>query len=980
MVLLSLSIVLAETYDGEDAGYGGFSAPPSDSTDTTTGAGGDEYTWGGQPGGTGDLNAADVASFGSQLLDLRLWVYCWHPERDGGVNGDGTAQFVVGDSARTYGYIRKDSDAMSALFPDDREGPDRFPQVSASWLDGTNPKNFRYEGAPGTLYPFVQYGCIPAVGSYHILNVFQSADTGTQGLGFAIDYNSLDGFFAQKIDVTLPDGASAYKPAQLISKFPLYGENGAFSRNIIWDDNQQQCNVIGGNWLSKQGYGHTQCCGDDAIWHKNTPINFAVNKQRPISDGVDETKVHEFCLHGRDQEGNKIPIIFTSSSYGQVGPYTCGETGFYPYDPKLLIDDQYDESATDEVERRYAPFLFDEGGLTETDLGKWSDVAGNNPYVCTYHFDENAGDVYQWKTLAEGADMDQERCEKLGGAWTGSKCCGTKYDYDEQKYLDESFHDPTGEEYERKTCIASDALSNGQTKDVTGSDEITYNLLSSNGSVYGCMVPQINTVGTEYYSQTGLLQNTNIPACGIVKGGLSPTFVCDAATKKFWSVTDPYVKTTLGAGNSLLVTDLPDQLPVSSPPWDTSAGQGCCFNNGCWDGDSCVNEFTSHITADANGNEIHYTCYQGTWGNPLEEDFDWFYNTDIQENSRAFCVQSLSCSCSTNPTDATYCGVVGDAVAANGCTLQQNFFTGDHLCESPLTASLNSHWTSRTKLLAIQLLQFAQVSALGTRYTLFCDDAGHALNNPNSVLPFADDVNNFCVLRYTSSTGEHVVVGTTFNGDEDNPMNIPLQDRLFGAQDFVGTVFKADLDEQDCQNALSSSSSAAFGVFTPCIGNKLWINPQLGAVLYSAETLTAMPGLDAASGNLFLNSYYAQLTTYIAAHEDALTPEHILGVDVFNHMGTFNRIYLAATPQQTIFGFEEEKYDGDVAHANRMYTAVVYDGVTLDCPEVYEAYALQVLGAQVFCGSDASSSQSFILEKSSSGSLYWGDLTAKLRW
>lgn len=987
LCLFLVSAVVAETYEGDDAGYGDFAPQSGD----TSGGGGDgeipegDGGYGGfapEGGGYGGLTPEEVQDYGSQLLDLRLWVVCWHPDRDEGINGDGLPDFVVGDSFRGYGYIEQDSESLPAII-NNQDGNVAFPSVSASWLDETNPKNFRYEGSPwegeGTGYPFHDYGCIPAIGSYHILNVFPTVDT--IGLGFAINWAPLEGFFADKINVALNPEGTAYRQVELVYKFPLYGENGAYSRNIVWDENQQQCGVIGGDWLSEPSFDGVQCCGDDTIWHKNRQINFAANKQRPLSDSDDLSQRHSFCLYGKDLNGNVIPIIFTSSSYGQIGPYQCGETDFYPYDPKLVLDDNYDENVAEdssdetsgETARRLAPYLFAEGGLTETDLGKWSDLAEKNPQVCTYSFDETSGDVYEWKTLAKGADLSEEQCTFLGGSWTGTKCCGTKYDYATEKYLDESFHDPSAVDavVQNKACIAAAAVASGESKvvDLNGEEEgQAYELLSLGGNVYGCAVENPSVLGNDSYTEQLLLAETNKPACGIVKQ-VQQAFVCDPLEKKFQSVVSTYARETMGAPQQLLIADLPESLPLSSPPWDTAASAGCCFNNGCWNGEACAAELTSKIT-DVDGEEIHYTCYQGGWGNPLAEDFDWYYNTDVQDNSRAFCVQPSSCSCSTNPTDLTYCGEVGEDIAANGCTLEENFVVDDHLCESFQDASLPaSRWTSRTKILALQLLQIAQ-SAGSTSYSIFCDDAEHALHNPSDVVSFTDDVNQFCVLRYQTATDQQVVVGTTFNTDE-------LEETLFGTTGFIAQVFDDEISESSCNNALTASSSNDFGNFAACTGNTLWINPQLNAVLYSAESLSSVPTLDVAVGNAFLYDQYDALAALVDDQSEDIDPGHILGADVFDHMSSFDTFYLAVTPTTTTFGFEEEKYDGEISHENRFYTGVLYDSVTLDCDAVYEAYGLANLGAQVYC---SSGQESMILEKSTSGSNYWQDLTAKLRW
>ena len=637
---------------------------------------------------------------------------------------------------------------------------------------------------------------------------------------------------------------------------------------------------------------------------------------------------------------------------------------------------------------------------------------------CSYSFEEKI-EKYQWKNVNEvgeefvGAfggplvDMDGELdtgrapesiCEEfLGGIWTGNHCCGNKYAYPSNGYIDEYFSDPSPADQfpANHACIAAEAVQSGQQREIESTvttnedgDFVQNSFLSADGVVYGCNL-ETDDIPNEYFLPNGDVPSNGLPsedkiqnadACAVVYSNLEFSgggfaFVCDSIANTWLNTGDPIVQTERNA-------DLSIENIHTSYSWDdpSQLSPACCFDNGCFDGEQgvCVPQHETKILNSGEANEEVYSCLAGSWGNPLDEDYDWFYNTNIEDESRTFCAEPFSCSCSTTSADDTYCGddAVDDAIVrVDGCTMESNYFINDHYCEP---GTVSGQWTSRTKLLAIQLMQMAGTN----EYTLFCDDHANALNDQTMTdYLVADDINNLCVLRYNDGQ-EHVVLGTTFNGDSDEALTTELEEGLFGSGGFIQAV-GADIDDTECLDALTIHGTIPAD-FQPCASaSELWINAELGAAIYSAEGPLTLPTLNVAAGNDDLQDFYDEITTHLNDNIDAVEDE-ILEPEVFNNILEFNTVYLQETSAtEYTFGVEEIRHV--IRHVpgmdeNRYFTAIVYAGTTLNCDLVEEAYILQSLNGAgaVYCGTDGSNS--FIFERSSSGSIFWKDLGAKLRW
>ncbi|MBI5697114.1 MAG: hypothetical protein HZC29_01125, partial [Thaumarchaeota archaeon] len=450
------------------------------------------------------------------------------------------------------------------------------------------------------------------------------------------------------------------------------------------------------NVVEKTGDGNEyKCCGDDTIWLENKVVSdektLTENEISEISDGTLSQSL--YCLYTTLDVGSDIVVLPLAAAGTGVWSYYCTPTypHFEAYDSLLELDNSYDHSdgAAENVNVKRAPFFFNRN---------------------KYDYDGTYGDV---------------------------------------GYYDESFSETTPIYYADSTTIIADQLAcvdaeviegiNQQstefpshTAQKTGTDGKEYELLNVDGTLYGCNVENLDTIGKDWYTKNTLITaETNTGKCN-----LEGAYLCnyndtnpDDAHWDWYAITTRddegnYVKDTLGYNSEDANT-----FTWSAPTWVTEDQQegACCAGNRCWDGTGCVDEYTEHDYTDATGDTTHYVCNNGDWGGGVETKYDWYNNTDAAAID--YCVNPYSCVCSSNEDDDTFCAPEGDYYQA-GCTLTADFFKDDHFCEAINPQDTNgdgiiddadsSRWTSRTKFLAFQLMEIAKDK--GTDYTLFCDN------------------------------------------------------------------------------------------------------------------------------------------------------------------------------------------------------------------------------------------------------------------
>ena len=190
-------------------------------------------------------------------------------------------------------------------------------------------------------------------------------------------------------------------------------------------------------------------------------------------------------------------------------------------------------------------------------------------------------------------------------------------------------------------------------------------------------------------------------------------------------------------------------------------------------------------------------------------------------------------SCLVNPEQDTFDGTVDDATDIDypleneiRCINDEEHI-GDHYCDA-------GEWTSRTALIATQLLSFGESF---NDMSLYCDSYENVLNHYDysisggyaeyylGVQSYACTmgentvpcVNNVCVLNYNYDGEDKVILGMSLNHDVDSSVYSVLE-VLSGTN-------------RDCNNQLTSDK------FLSC-GTGVWYNNEIKSVIFSPDSIT----------------------------------------------------------------------------------------------------------------------------------------------
>lgn len=309
-------------------------------------------------------------------------------------------------------------------------------------------------------------------------------------------------------------------------------------------------------------------------------------------------------------------------------------------------------------------------------------------------------------------------------------------------------------------------------------------------------------------------------------------------------------------------------------------------------------------------------------------------------------------------------------------------FILDNFCE-------NGKWTTRTKLVAMNLVDVARILGSQTDFTLFCGPYTAALNNFNYAVQGVDVlgfiiappcikgiksipcVNNFCTLRAKDKTA----FATTVNVDLD--------------------------DEQSFLKALGMPTNACNNVnqnlaqFQPCSQNPsqgiLHYHPVLEAIAVLPPVVIASPPNTGQLFNSVIRPRLSAIQNYAAQFNDPTQPP-AFNLSFFNTVEKFNNLYLAVRDTDTAFGFlETEKFTkfGSIQIPIE-YLGVRYTNIAFKDPNPCTTY-IKARDAQAFCENQTTPGASFIAAaRRLSQPIYFpyndsflvdsfSDLTAKLR-
>lgn len=349
----------------------------------------------------------------------------------------------------------------------------------------------------------------------------------------------------------------------------------------------------------------------------------------------------------------------------------------------------------------------------------------------------------------------------------------------------------------------------------------------------------------------------------------------------------------------------------------------CVYNNQCFD-----NGVRETIYDDVR------FCIDGAWGEDLKPKCDW------------------------NGENCDYCAMTTDCITPEQECVPNGDFFGDHYCEY-------GNWTSRTKLVALQLFDIAdRASALN--FTLFCDSYENTFNYYDYIIEgttdfvedYFDEINNVCVLRLPNQ----VIFGTSLNVGID-------QGEFIRALTHVG----------NCNDALHVE-----GRYRQCAtgSSKAWYNNATMSIIYSNKDILDTPTdfeINAVQAFLrFLKNPFQMVFDFIFG---LFEPDPMIVVGDYSFIqdtSDFSRIYFDRINARSIRGVTE-----NVTSPNKgEYLSVTYATYKSDiCSAVQRAYdnLNPLLGSLVFCHYEELQRTHYVVSNHTAALALWPDLTAKLR-
>jgi hypothetical protein len=404
----------------------------------------------------------------------------------------------------------------------------------------------------------------------------------------------------------------------------------------------------------------------------------------------------------------------------------------------------------------------------------------------------------------------------------------------------------------------------------------------------------------------------------------------------------------------------------------------CCAPTDCWNGTKCIDDqsLATHYLPTINlpTANNNYRCVNGTWKD-LAPKTTWDndqlgYCPEMDGKKRCLIKPDSGAKnwANNDMPDLYYSRDVPSCIRADQ-------YVEDHICDP------NGNWTSRTKLLALNMLSITESSQFrGQPYTLFCDEAAKVFDDltplarqglpgrPGRCLAGAlNDTevpcyNNFCLLRIND--GAITVVGTSLNT------------QLESSPSFAG-VIRADLPVDTCAAATGST-------FSPCKEPGVYYNRAFKLVIYvpggTGVSFSSLEALDSAmlgSKNRLIRS-----ATEITAGNTTRGEFTFFGkrndIDIF---------YAAQRNTKRLFGLVEANVASqplrDRANTDkRDFIGVLYQGPAFDiCSFINARDKLALCRAETTAvGTDVLIAQQRLA--GSAGSTIvdaWRDLTAKLR-
>jgi hypothetical protein len=705
---------------------------------------------------------------------------------------------------------------------------------------------------------------------------------------------------------------------------------------VDWDRSKMHCEKIGGAWTDQGGFDGYRCCGDDYTWiFDNDKFNFYVND----------------------------------------------EIARVPYDPNLKKDEDFEDQIIGSPDY---PFFFAGRGKLKNDVGKWSGSNNETVLVC-YH---NQGSFF-WLNESVAANRNELLCEiYLGYNWTGSKCCGL----DDDTYDDPSTHcDPKAivmntnpgndfltPPFERafnsicdqnkntnnRVCFKGEVMENNT---IGKSSSNVYDVYSVNGRLNFCTRSSGNQIFNNF---------KHVNKCGVLGTTRDDLVICGYTNDSWQTAVSAQKFMGFDYSDFNKISNLELGIHDSVVPFSEGflIPRECCFFDRCWNGTKCVDELEVYSYDGSNWKEYvrgndeyneqnnYYVCSKGSWTNS-----DIKHNFYKDNNDPGFCNVAHSCYCPQNPNYPYNfeCNAKENEVFMD-CTINENFYSNDNYCQAN---NADSEWTTRTKLVAIQLILLAE----DNDYVLFCDDYEQSINYPLDLSATAYPLNSVCVIEFNNKR----IMGFTFNPPKENEED-SLNEFLFNPSNgFVNYVFgNRTIDEDEiydnyCYALNYDNDNSKHGRYVNCVDNSLWVSKKINAIIYSKEGIEDTYPIDS-----YVN-YFNIEKERINQIVNSIQNTEVFFSN-FKDPTDFSRIYALKKGNKEIFGLIEKRYDEWKPSPPKLmnYMFVRYKGFENTCNFVNLAKDTNDYRLDCFDLED----ETYVFSRTSiNNPEYWKDLTAKLR-
>lgn len=653
----------------------------------------------------------------------------------------------------------------------------------------------------------------------------------------------------------------------------------------------------------------------------------------------------------------------------------CGGTAENPG----TLDDCYTIVETDTEDIHFGGIPTNTGGSVEHYF-----VGVNKTYYCTSEF--------SW---TEDLDvLDEYTCTQAGLHWTGTYCCSEAED------LEEFYNDRAGICW-NNTFFKNDSI-------VAWLDHTYEELYVHDGVLRGCAIDEDNAGAPQgYYSR-----DPHKPYNGSL------------ATSNDWLLTirdypDPKDNKNYDTGKQQLIEDN-DYCTVYGPSgeparyycsyreiWVDGEGENrshlsyinwtpledtvqraeCCERYECWDGTQCVDSF--HVDAGKppfttpDGRELR--CVFGDWTDSAPK-LNW------NKKLAGYCLEETQClvdpdgDFENNDKPEYY---VREGHPDNPQCISDGQFIQDHYCEK-------GNWTTRTKFLVLQLLNFAG----DNDFTMFCDTYERSLNqyeyslrqysHPGTGCPAlgtdenevyrvymgsdrrpgcptnctagvgssrqeVDCANSFCAMHTQGRT----LIATTLN----QPLNSPYYPFL----DVIGK---------------SSCSVQQDDQYHSCGDGGVWYNHELQSVIFSTDSFSL-------GATNWWGAFKGLVGSWISSIVQFFTGNPIVPASDYPFVTEnpqIQRMFYDSHGDKEVFALLEENiyYSGQPDYPPQDYLSVSYNGFNVNICDAFAAYPgleadVSPVDSRYRCEATGADSYHLIAETGSPVFELWNDFTAKLR-